>query len=395
VRLNIAVTLAFAAAIAPPSMFGPQVDINTTIARAETAYYEARFDDATAMLAPLNILLDGQPDRKQEKIRVKLQLALSYIGLNEFAKAKALFSELYDLDPEFSIDRSKFTSKVLNLADEAKTARTKTADDLFEQGVDAFKRGDLPGASSKFDAVLKLNASYDPARQYLVLIEDTVAVSNDQIALRWRQQFNAGDFQQASESYRQLASSARGGKVDTLLDEMRAEYRKAMVGMADSWNRACTAKDEASMARVRAEADKMLPDESIAQDSLQQMSNCVREPQPTVQAEVSNPPAEAVVECIQSPTETAMIRLKTRVEPELPPQVRRRQVRVRAAVKIDHHGNTTVRRLQGGSVVVNKAVVKALKEWKFYPAKVDNQARCVETELSIVVSQRTQYGSAQ
>ena len=149
------------------------------------------------------------------------------------------------------------------------------------------------------------------------------------------------------------------------------------------------------MARVRAEADKMLPDESIAQDSLQQMSNCVREPQPTVQAEVSNPPAEAVVECIQSPTETAMIRLKTRVEPELPPQVRRRQVRVRAAVKIDHHGNTTVRRLQGGSVVVNKAVVKALKEWKFYPAKVDNQARCVETELSIVVSQRTQYGSAQ
>src|SRR5215467_15387630 len=120
-RLNIAVTLAFAAAIAPPSMFSPQVDINTTVARAETAYYEARFDDATAMLAPLNILLDGQPDRKQEKIRVKLQLALSYIGLNQFAKAKALFSELYDLDPQFSIDRSKFTSKVLNLADEAKT----------------------------------------------------------------------------------------------------------------------------------------------------------------------------------------------------------------------------------------------------------------------------------
>ena len=393
-RLNIAVTLAFAAAIAPPSMFGPQVDINTTVARAETAYYEARFDDATAMLAPLNILLDSQPDRKQEKIRVKLQLALSYIGLNEFTKAKALFSELYDLDPQFSIDRSKFTSKVLNLADEAKTARTKTADDLFEQGVDAFKRGDLQAASSKFHAVLKLNASYAPARQYLVLIEDTVAVSNDQIALRWRQQFNAGDFQPASESYRQLASSARGGKVDTLLDEMRAEYRKAMVGMADSWNRACTAKDEPWMDRIRAEADKMLPDESIAKDSLQQMSNCVRDPQPTVQAEVSNPPAEAVAECIQSPSETAMIRLKTRVEPELPPQVRR-QVRVRAAVKIDHHGNTTVRRLQGGSVVVNKAVVKALKEWKFYPAKVDNQARCVETELSIVVSQRTQYGSAQ
>ena len=394
-RLNIAVTLVFAAAIAPSQMFSQQVDVNTTVARAETAYYEARFDDAAAMLAPLNILLDSHPGRKQEKMRVKLQLALCYIGLNEFPKAKALFSEIYDLEPEFSIDRSKYPSKVLNLAEEAKSARTKTADDLFEQGVEAYKRGDLPEASTKFQGVLKLNTSYEPAKQYLILIEDTVALSNDQIALRWHNQFSAGDYQQASESYRQLASSARGDKVDSLLDQMRSEYQKTMMDMVESWSRACTAKDEARMAGIRAEAEKVLPDVLIAPDSLQQMSKCAQDPQPAVPAEVKNLQTETVVECIQSSSETAMIRLKTRVEPESPAQLRGKQVRVRAAVRIDAQGNTTVRRLQGGSVPVNKMVVKALKEWKFHPAKVDNRARCVETELFVVVRPRTEYVSAQ
>ena len=168
-----------------------------------------------------------------------------------------------------------------------------------------------------------------------------------------------------------------------------------MTGMVDSWSRACTAKDEASMTRIRTEADKLLPDSSIAQDDLQQMSTCARDPQPMVKAEVSSPQTEAVAECIQSSTETAMIRLKTRVEPELPAEMRRRNVRVRATVRIDDRGNTSVRRLQGGSVIVNKAVVKALKEWKFYPAKVDNQARCVETDLLVVMSPHSQFGSAQ
>src|SRR5262249_17417491 len=152
------------------------------------------------------------------------------------------------------------------------------------------------------------------------------------------------------------------------------------------------------MTRIRTEADKLLPDASIAPDSLQQMSKCAQDPQPAVHAEVrtsQNSQTEPVVECIQSPSETAMIRLKTRVEPELPAQMRGKQVRVRAAVRIDAQGNTTVRRLQGGSVPINKMVVKALKEWKFHPAKVDNQARCVETELFVVVRPRTQYVSAQ
>src|SRR5262249_19634748 len=146
---------------------------------------------------------------------------------------------------------------------------------------EAFKRGDLREAASKFRGVLNLNANNESARQYLVLIEDTLALSNDQIALVWRKQFDDGDFEEASESYRKLISSPRGSKVDGLLEHMRAEYRNAMLEIVDSWARACNANDEGSMDRIRAQADKLLPDPSIAQDSLQQMAKCSYTPAPT------------------------------------------------------------------------------------------------------------------
>jgi outer membrane biosynthesis protein TonB len=81
-----------------------------------------------------------------------------------------------------------------------------------------------------------------------------------------------------------------------------------------------------------------------------------------------------------------MTRLKKRVQPEFPAQVQRKQVKVRAAVRIDDSGNTTVHALTGGSPVINRAVVKAVQDWKFYPAKVDSQPRCVETEFFIVLT---------
>src|SRR5262245_14565851 len=103
----------FLSAIATKT-FAPQEDVTTAVARAEAAYYAAHFEDSAAILLPLNILLDTEAGRSDEKIPVKLQLALAYIGLNEFEKAKTLFSEVYDLDPQFEMDREKFAPKVLN-----------------------------------------------------------------------------------------------------------------------------------------------------------------------------------------------------------------------------------------------------------------------------------------
>src|SRR5215510_10966740 len=84
----------------------PETEIDATLARAQNAYYEARFDEALALLAPLNAALDSEDEQEriQDRIRVKLQLALALIGMNQLSEAKARFSEVYDLNSQFSLD---------------------------------------------------------------------------------------------------------------------------------------------------------------------------------------------------------------------------------------------------------------------------------------------------
>ena len=116
------------------------------------------------------------------------------------------------------------------------------------------------------------------------------------------------------------------------------------------------------------------------------MNNCPEKILPPVEtAAVKAPPAPEVSQsCLQVPSKIALLRLKTRVDPEIPLEQRQNgSSKVRAAVRIDEEGNTSVQGLQGGSPVTNRAVVEAVKNWKFYPALINNHARCVETELSI------------
>jgi hypothetical protein len=90
-------------------------DVGAILVRAETAYLQARFSDAIAMLVPLNRSLEGQPARLPELVRTKLQLALAHTGLNQLSEAKMLFAELYELNPQFSLDETKFAPKVVEL----------------------------------------------------------------------------------------------------------------------------------------------------------------------------------------------------------------------------------------------------------------------------------------
>ena len=49
-------------------------------------------------------LLKTQPGRQVEKIDTKLRLALAHIGLNDTAKAKSDFMEVYALNPGYALD---------------------------------------------------------------------------------------------------------------------------------------------------------------------------------------------------------------------------------------------------------------------------------------------------
>jgi Gram-negative bacterial TonB protein C-terminal len=379
----IAVVALLSGALAP--LQAVPLDISSILARAETAYYDARFNDAIALLAPIDDALATKPDRIDDRIQVNLQLALAYIGLNQIPEAKTHLGEIFDIDPQFVIDPSKFAPKVLTLFSEARAAHA--ADENFRKAVEEYKRGDLPQSLSKFRTILKLNPNDSLAAQYVKLIQEKLEISIGLLSLQWHSQFDAHDFSQAAATYRQLVATNLEGRADVVLEQVRSEYRKALTPMFQSWTQACKTRDRAAVSRIRTEANDLLPDVSIGEDVLSRMTDCVSGPAPLVQTVVTAVTEPAPTrECIQNSATIAMTRLKTRVEPEFPPEVQQKRVRVRAMVRIDDSGNTTVHGLTGGSPVVNRAVVKAVQNWKFYPAKVDNQARCVEAELPIELS---------
>src|SRR5262245_3296566 len=103
----------------------PVDEVGDALARAQSLYYEARFSESIPLLSRADELLQTQPERFQEKINVKLQLALAYIGLNDIAKAGSFLRELYTLDPDYSLDAQQFSPKVIGLAAEAKTQQNQ------------------------------------------------------------------------------------------------------------------------------------------------------------------------------------------------------------------------------------------------------------------------------
>jgi hypothetical protein len=86
-------------------------------------------------------------------------------------------------------------------------------------------------------------------------------------------------------------------------------------------------------------------------------------------------------------SQLAMTRLKTMVKPEFPRAVRiTSPVDLVAKVRIDNKGNVTVSEVQSTTLSLNMPVKTAVEQWKFSPALVDDQPRCVDTELPIVLN---------
>ena len=85
----------------------------------------------------------------------------------------------------------------------------------------------------------------------------------------------------------------------------------------------------------------------------------------------------------------ALARLKTRVNPEIPPSmqtvVARSPITIRVKAEIDEKGDVTPGETQGSNSVINASVRGAVAKWKFSPAVDANGPRCVETEFPIVI----------
>jgi tetratricopeptide (TPR) repeat protein len=406
-----------------------QNDFESTLTRAQALYYEARFKDSVELLLPLDAALRQQPGQVSQNIRVKLQLALGYIGQNQIAQAKSVFQEVCALDAAYSLDSSQFAPKVLALFNDAKTEQKKARCDarcgeidkfskstdvqgllrlarepaedctcgaaagaaelLYTQGVEAYKREDYAQAVEKLRAAIKFSPQHDLAVQYAELAEGKAKLIVEQKSLDWRKHFDAQEFPKAAALYRQLESVNFEGKADAALEQMRGEYGKAVSSRVDLFNQSCEAGAAVTLETFRQDLSYLLPSEKIAADLVSKVYPCepaVTPPAPVAKVEAPVANIVPATGCLEMPSGQAMARLKSQVSPNLPfERMPASPVNFRVKVRIDENGNVSVKEIDGSTAYVNEAMRAAIERWKFLPAVVQDRRRCVETELPVLL----------
>jgi len=392
-----------------PGMARPADQPAEMLARAEALYYEADFAKSVELLLRADEMLSQQAENMQQKTAIKLQLALGYMGLNDNAQAKSYLEQLYALDADYRVDPQVYSPKVTRLADEAKTDQnqrrcqslfdeaqrqlgtgnaesvanlvgsnaakcsglatlnSKIADLFYKEGLDAYKKARTEEALQKFRTALRLEPNHELAAQYLDLAQSKLEVAADRVLLAWRKDFTAGDYAAAARDYRDLLPRSNAETIE----QIRQEYRQNLSNLADAWTKACANDDASVMDDLRMRANALLPEASMGQDILDKMKTCVH------------------TRCIQATTQLALARLKNRIDPQFSPYVvsiiKEPQVTVRVKATIDATGNVAASQLDGGNPLVYDAVRTAVDQWKFYPAVVQGEPRCVETEIPFVL----------
>jgi len=126
------------------------------------------------------------------------------------------------------------------------------------------------------------------------------------------------------------------------------------------------------MDRLRRDAGLMLPDPAIGQDLMDQMATCSAQP------------------CVRMDVEMAMVRVKSSNQPDIPQVLQRsldnRARTVRVEARIEENGDVAVLTVLGENTAINDVVRSAVEKWKFAPAIIKNETRCVETVFPIVIA---------
>jgi tetratricopeptide (TPR) repeat protein len=395
--------------VSRPVWSSPTDEPGEMLARAEALYYEADFAKSVELLLRADELLQKQSGHLEEKIDVKMQLALGFMGLNKSDRAKDYLVDVYALDSDHRIDTQIYAPKVVRLAEEAKAEQAelrcrslvdesqkqlgagdsdtvakligsnqakcpaltalspKAADLVFKEGLDAYRKDQMTVALQKFRTAVDLKPDHELARQYIELTERKVEVTAGHALLAWHKDFNAGEFALAARDYRELSSLNNSQEIE----DVRAEYRQALSARVDTWSRACAMDDAATMERLRAQVNALLPEPSFGEDLLEKMKSC----SPT--------------SCIQMDSQFALTRLKNRVDPQFSPlvfsQVKVLPMTIRVNARIDVKGNVASGEMRGGDPVLYSAIRVAVDQWKFLPAVTEGGARCVDTEIPIVI----------
>jgi hypothetical protein len=253
---------------------------------------------------------------------------------------------------------------------------------------------------------LKLNPKHELATQYADLAESKQQIAGDRLLLQWQKNFEARQYKDAAADFKQINSLGDGGN-NQMLTRVTTEYRKALVPLVESFGRSCTAGDSARSGQIRSQINEMIPEPGFAEDLRSKLADCVAPAPSAVPAastaatapatagktagKIENVPTTNSTSsgCLVMDWQLAYLRLKTRVEPEIPREARayiqNSQVPVRLKTRIDLAGNVSVLETSGTNVILNNSVRTAVERWKFNPTQDVNGPRCVDTEILVMI----------
>jgi outer membrane biosynthesis protein TonB len=154
----------------------------------------------------------------------------------------------------------------------------------------------------------------------------------------------------------------------------------------------------AAMKTIGSQISDLIPQPSFGEDIRARMVSCPEPAKPVVAKAVEEPaPKPAAANdatsanvCFEMQSQLALTRLKSRVDPVLPNDIRyylknNGQIVVRVKTKISETGEVTVLSMTEGNPILNNAVRNAVTEWKFIPVRDTSGPRCVLTEIPIVI----------
>jgi hypothetical protein len=384
-----------------------QRDISAELKRAESLYYGANFRSALDLLLDLERLVGDDPEKTSERLNIELHLGLSYLGLDQIELAKSKFVEVCTLDANYALSSPEFPPKAVALFEDAKAScrqnscpnlcsdvatlidegqleraqdRLKAAGSRcacavastdaivkkrFSRGKELYAQREFADAAKDFAAVIELDAENEVAREYLRLSHQQLELITQRAFSEWRAAFDSRQFQNAAAAYEKIRSLGIEPVAAQLATQVESEYRNAFSRLLNSWKSACAAGDRSKMETLRSEAITVGSGLELGTSTLLEMQQCNSQP------------------CIQGDPALALLRLKSRINPQIDPSLRRYLSRVRVNIEIGHDGAVTVKQITNANPRLAEALKNALMQWEFYPAVIDNQPRCVETELPI------------
>ena len=224
------------------------------------------------------------------------------------------------------------------------------------------------------------------AREYADLTRGKIQVGQDRSLIDWQRAFDAQHFKEAAADYNRLAEAKDNGST-TALAYVRNEYRKALSGLVEEWNRTCAGGNRAAMSALRGRISELLPEPSFGEDLRAQMVSCDE----TKNANIDiAPKGDNDGTCLTMQSQLAMTRLRSRVDPAIAGELRlylkiNPQAVVRVKARINEAGDVTVTGITDGNPLLNSAVRGAVTQWKFTPVRDDSGPRCVDTEITFAL----------